>query len=296
MRKEKIVTRLETFKRCLGYIFISITAIAFFWYIRSHPNIISALKDIGLLTIVGILVLYTGVVATNGAILYWSVQLCQKSLSSFEALVLTTYSSLVNFFGPLQSGPGFRVLYLKKKHSVNMKPYALTNLLYYAIFGFFSLELIIYGVNPLLSGLVFLLAIFILIAAFSFLKRKYQIFANHPTAVYKIALITCAQILVTVVIYLIELHVVAKSIALSQAAIYTGAANLALFVSLTPGAIGFRESFLLFSTQLHHIPSSVVLSASIIDRAVYFVFLGLLFIFSGVIHTKDILGNRRAVS
>jgi len=58
--------------------------------------------------------------------------------------------------------------------------------------------------------------------------------------------------------------------------IYTGAANFALFVSITPGAIGFRESFLLFSQHLHHIDSSTIVAANLIDRSVYIVLLLLL--------------------
>jgi uncharacterized membrane protein YbhN (UPF0104 family) len=63
-----------------------------------------------------------------------------------------------------------------------------------------------------------------------------------------------------------------------QSVIYAAAANLALFVSLTPGAIGFRESFLLLTRQLHQIPNDIVFAASIIDRAFYVVFLLVLFV------------------
>jgi uncharacterized membrane protein YbhN (UPF0104 family) len=65
---------------------------------------------------------------------------------------------------------------------------------------------------------------------------------------------------------------------------YTGAANLALFVSLTPGAIGFRESFLYFSQSLHHITTAQILSANLIDRAVYVIFLLLLLLVVLIMH------------
>jgi uncharacterized membrane protein YbhN (UPF0104 family) len=62
---------------------------------------------------------------------------------------------------------------------------------------------------------------------------------------------------------------------------------MALFVSLTPGAIGIREAFLTFSQQLHHIDTSTIVAANIIDRAVYLVFLGVLFIFVFSLHARD---------
>src|SRR6185312_11421412 len=84
---------------------------------------------------------------------------------------------------------------------------------------------------------------------------------------------TLIQISFVAVIYYSELRSVAPGTTFGQAVIYTGAANLALYVSLTPGAIGFRESFLLFSRHLHHISSTTIVAASILDRAVYVVFL-----------------------
>src|SRR5581483_313742 len=73
-------------------------------------------------------------------------------------------------------------------------------------------------------------------------------------------------------------HTVDRNVALHQAITYTGAAQLALFVGLTPGAIGIRESFLILTERLNHIASSVIVEANVIDRAVYLVFLGSLFL------------------
>jgi uncharacterized membrane protein YbhN (UPF0104 family) len=72
----------------------------------------------------------------------------------------------------------------------------------------------------------------------------------------------------------------------SQAVIYSGAANLSLFVALTPGAIGFRESFLLFSRHLHHISNSSIVAANIIDRAMYIILLLILALFIFATHSQ----------
>jgi uncharacterized membrane protein YbhN (UPF0104 family) len=118
------------------------------------------------------------------------------------------------------------------------------------------------------------------------LKRRLKHLDLRPVGY--LAAATLLQAGLVSLIYYFELRSVAPATHYSQAIIYTGAANLALFVSLTPGAIGFRESFLLFSQHLHHINSSSIVAASLIDRSVYILFLVILLI--GVFGTH---ANRR---
>jgi len=101
---------------------------------------------------------------------------------------------------------------------------------------------------------------------------------------------TAIQITAVAAAYAVELHIVGAHASLRQVLAYTGVANLSLFVSLTPGAIGIRESFLLFSTNLHHIARADIIAASLIDRAIYLAFLGLLFILAVGLHAKKRLG------
>jgi uncharacterized membrane protein YbhN (UPF0104 family) len=91
-----------------------------------------------------------------------------------------------------------------------------------------------------------------------------------------------------VIIYYTELRSLSH-VSFGQALIYAGAADFALFVSLTPGAIGFRESFLLFSRDLHHIGSGTIAAASLIDRAIYIILLGILFVIALSFHAKSFL-------
>ena len=76
---------------------------------------------------------------------------------------------------------------------------------------------------------------------------------------------------------------------------YTGAANFALFVSLTPGAIGIRESFLFFSQRLNHITNAAIVGANVLDRTVYVIFLGLIFIVLLIIRGKTIFSFRQGL-
>ncbi|HSX32052.1 MAG TPA: lysylphosphatidylglycerol synthase domain-containing protein, partial [Candidatus Saccharimonadales bacterium] len=113
--------------------------------------------------------------------------------------------------------------------------------------------------------------------------------AMHLNAKYigLIGVMTAVQVLMQVFIFATELHSLTNDISWGQILSYTGVANLSLFVAITPGGIGIREAFLLFSTQLHHISSSTIVSASVIDRGVYLVFLGVLFVLVITMHAKD---------
>ena len=95
------------------------------------------------------------------------------------------------------------------------------------------------------------------------------------------------QVLCLAIIYGIELRQIGADASLSQILSYTGVSNFSLFVALTPGAIGIREAFLVFSQNLHHIDSSSIVAANILDRAVYLLFLGLLFILVIALHAKE---------
>jgi uncharacterized membrane protein YbhN (UPF0104 family) len=90
---------------------------------------------------------------------------------------------------------------------------------------------------------------------------------------YILAAATFLQIAIVTLIYFVELRAVAPGTTFGQAVVYSGAANLALFVSLTPGAIGFRETFLVFSKHLHHVSNATIVTVNIIDRAMYIVLL-----------------------
>jgi uncharacterized membrane protein YbhN (UPF0104 family) len=99
-------------------------------------------------------------------------------------------------------------------------------------------------------------------------------------------LATVIQSVIQITIFAVELDYVNPNISVHQAVTYTGAANFSLFVALTPGAIGIRETFLLLSRHLHHISSANIISASIIDRAVFIVFLGFVFILTIGLHAN----------
>lgn len=279
----------------LGAAVLALTISLFARYVHMHPALLTELGNVPLITLIVLLVLTCTVSVALMLILHYSLRLCNANIPTKENVLLTIYSSIVNFFGPLQSGPGFRAVYLKRRHRVNFKDFVRFSLLYYAFFAFFS-ALFLFGpslawwqAGPILTTVMAL--------SWSVLKYKRISLTklSHPY-IFKLALATLLQVSLVALIYFIELRSVDNHVSIRQALIYTGAANFALFVSLTPGAIGFRESFLLLAHRLHHIPNNIVIAASVIDRAIYLVFLGILFIAALGLHAKDRLQIKKLES
>lgn len=272
-------------RTALGALVIAATVYLFGWYISKNPEILQQLKNTSPLVVLSVITAYTGVLGALMLVLVGSLHFYKKKMSIHENFLLNAYSSLVNFFGPGQSGPGFRAAYLKLKHNVLIKQYIFITLVYYAFYALFSGILFsAVAFPPLVTiGLIIVIIVGCLGIIKFYLKKNKNILRNSSRNPLKpIIIIGCAtllQVLLLWLLYFIELRSFDASVSASQAAAYTGAANFALFVSLTPGAIGFREAFLLFSQNVHAIPNDLIIAANILDRAVYILFLGILFLF-----------------
>lgn len=262
----------------------------FGYYLTSHPEVVRSITSLSPITLVLLTIGYLLTVIANGFVLSVSLKMLGKRVSFAENFALTGYSSVVNFFGPLQSGPGVRAAYLKKRHDVKLKKFFYVTVIFYGFFALINTAIIVIALlvsqfaNPL-AVFVICLAIAILAALLwtvaqknSRLKQIIRSMRFTSPHFWMIGLGALALSLATNAIYFVELTHASATVSVWQTVIYTAAANLALFVSLTPGAIGFRESFILITQQLHNIPTETVISASIIDRAFYVVFLLVLFV------------------
>lgn len=245
----------------------------FAYYFANHPSVRHRLAETPPMLIMLLLVLYGGTILALTLMTVATLRICKLKLKLSESFLLTAYTAVINFFGPLQSGPAFRAVYLRKKHGLNLKNYAMATLFYYVFFAGFS------GLF-LISGLLkwWTLPLVGLGGVALVLSSRLGVVSTRTANLdlgdwYYLALATFLQVSLVAFIYYVELKSVAPGVSLSQAIIYTGAANLALFVSITPGAIGFRESFLLFSQRLHHVSPDTIVAANILDRSIYILFL-----------------------
>lgn len=260
----------------------------FGYYLVTHPEVLQSVVNLNISTILLLTLAYLVTILANAFVLRSSLLLLKTKVPYAENIALTGYSSVVNFFGPLQSGPGFRAAYLKKKHGVSLKSFFYVTVIFYGFFA--AINTLIIAVAILLQASIsFVLAMTAgaataLIVLWFTLPKNPRVVSILKTVqltnknFWFIGLGALILSLATAAAYFIELTHVDSAITIGQSIVYAAAANLALFVSLTPGAIGFRESFLLLSQQLHGIATNTVIAASIIDRAFYVVFLLVLFV------------------
>lgn len=270
------------------------TIAAFIWYAKHNPEIIEQLTNTPPLALVLIVLLNGCGLLALMAVLYASLRLFSKRMSIRENFSLNAYSSLINFFGPGQSGPGFRAAYLKIKHGLKIKQYLFATLIYYAFYAIFSGILLVANVRPWWQTTLLVIAIAgISGAVLLFFAKRNQLRSadtahdsrSITTPVLIIAAATAFQVLCLAASYYVGISAIGEHVSFGQVLTYTGAANFALFVAITPGAIGFREAFLLFSQDLHGIARDSIVAANVLDRAAYIIFLGVIFILTLSMHT-----------
>lgn len=276
-------------KQALGVIIIVLSLGFLAWYGFAHPQIFRSLAHTNPLMMLLILVFYAGTIGIIFLINFFTVRICRKSLGVKEGILLTIYSTVANFFGPLQSGPGVRAVYLKAKIGLRIRDYTMATLFYYAAFGAINASLLFVSTWWILTILGITASVVLIVAGTHYLH-----FADRAKDVFAIYLVTLLQVCLMIAIYYTELHATGTHASLLQTIVYTASANLSLFVSLTPGGIGIRESFIVFASSLHHLPLASIVAAGVLDRALYVVFLAILFVVSSSLHVKDMIVRKKS--
>lgn len=285
---------LAIFKKIRPLLVIGIvvgTIGAFAYYFHAHPDYIHKLFTISPLVIVALLIINFGLITTIAIINHISAQICRVELDKRESFLLTIYSSLANFFGPLQSGPGVRAGYLKTRYKVRLRDFTFVTLIGYGFFAVISALFLVIGVTAWWASLLIVMsAAGISFATIKWFARKSQKNGNFTHVILSarhlglLGAATFVQVSFTAVRYGIELAAVGAQATLGQIISYAGAANFSLFVSITPDGIGIREAFLLFAQRMHGVSTEHIVAASLIDRASYVVFLAALGLIALALH------------
>lgn len=281
-------------KPALAIVILISTVTVFVHYFIKNPQIRHRLAHIPLSLFISLLFLYFLTSVAIGLTNVATLRLCKIKAGPKVIWLLTAYTAVINFFGPLQSGPAVRAVYLKKKYNLNLKIYTIATFVYYFFYAAFSGLFLLSGLLKWWLVPLSIVGLLVLYGCSFHPKIKASLKLIDIKAWYYLAIATFIQMCLMVSIYYLEVHYVDPGVKLHQVIVYTGAANFALFVSITPGAIGFRESFLVFSKRLHHISDTVIVSANIIDRAVYIVYLLILAALIFLTHSKDFMSMRNA--
>lgn len=284
-------------KRLRQVLALSITLITvalFYYYLSTHGSLLHQLITTSPVTVVALLVLFGFWFGSLCLILHACLLICNIDLPAGENLLINAYSTFLNYFLPGQGGPVLRGLYLKARYKLPFRRYVFSTLVYYAFYAVVSVLLLIGGVRSWWQTLI---GVIVVSAGAYFGGRLYarkHHFSSHglhfniDTLSY-LLFATCLQAICQVAIYWVELSSISSGFTIGQVMSYAGAASFSIFVSITPGAVGIRESFLLFSQNLHHITSSVIVGANVLDRSTYILFLAIIFVVLLVIRGRSIL-------
>lgn len=260
----------------------------FLYYFLNNQSQFSKIAELKTWQIILIIIGQSMIIIGNIFILTALVKLVNKKISFIDSAKIIAYSSLINFFGFLQGGIGFRGIYLKRHFSVSFSKYFEITLAQYLILFLVTGLFLITGIGMtsgisqavliLLSTLFFAIMIILILNRtkptfylnfVAYIKNIYTTFTMWP--ILGVIAATIIQLCGFLLAGSIELSAIGSNITLGGMLIYTGAAQFSIIIALTPGAIGIREGILLIVHNQMHLSAQEIIIAATIDRLIYFV-------------------------
>lgn len=291
----------------LRVVLLILFAALFAWFFVNHREEFSILTSIPIAILAAIAVCQLAVILTNVVFQIILLKTYEVDMSWFDSFVVIVKSSVINFFGFLQGGTGYRAYYLKKNYGVEYKNFALLFAANYlvvftigAFFGFFGSLLQLISNNNFanaLSTLVFA-GITLSLIGMMFLKptklpatnrlfRKvrevlsgWESLLGDKRRIFILFLIGFVQFWALAGAFYFELHAIGATTSIAGLMIYSAIAGFSILVALTPAAIGIRETLLIFAKQSLGVGISTIILSATVDRVVYFFLLLLLAVIS----------------
>jgi hypothetical protein len=301
-------------KKVLGRLLTLVLFLIFFWYFANNIEDFKNLLNINPLIISLLIIINISGIIINGVFMKFSIALFNKNINYRESVKVSLISALGNFFAPAGSGLGFRAIYLKKQHKLAYSDYiSVVFCNYVLVFLLNSLLALgaLYTLRQYSSSsyklLVFIFAMLLLLSVSAFfihtenkyLKIKKQskfnkvrltleriangwklMLSHKRTMIKLITLILINTILVMISSYLLVVSVGAE-ISLAATLLLGAMGSLSIFVNITPGNLGVKEAIIVVFSTVIGLSASQVLSMAIIDRAIMFLVLIVLWLING---------------
>lgn len=289
---------LKKLRPIISPLLLVATIIAAAVYLHDHSDLITQLKKTPLYITVMVFLLYCIMFLVLMAIFTASLNLASGKINWKDNFKLNSHSMLINFFVPGQGGVAYRGVYMQKRHGFKLKNYLLVTIIYFVFYTLINVFLLFTNLHKwwlsILASCAALVLILIVLRWYASRKHLSQSDLKlNPKFYLLLFTVTLIQALIQGLIFYIELSTTHQHYSITQVMSYTGMANLTIFVALTPGAIGIRESFLIFSQNIHHVSSSSIIVANVIDRSVFIVFLLCVLAVTVVTHMKGRLDIKR---
>lgn len=301
-----------TAKRVLRPVLLVAFLAIFVVYFMGHRSDFASIRNLSILSILVIASLQILIILTNTWLLMALCMPFNIKVGGFNSFIVNLKASMINFFGFLQGGVGYKAIYLKKNHELNYKKFASLLAANYVIVFAVSSTMAVIGLlirrsqNLFVGPLVFLTFAGIAVVMFGImlfnkrfhLKRPKKI-AHHVNEIldgwhtiarnHKLVAILFGLAIVQAVamstMFYTELAALGYHPNAAGVLVYAGIANLSILIAFTPGAVGFRESLLLIAQQSLGVSTSAILVSSTVDRTIYFV----LMVLAAIIVQKPVL-------
>ncbi len=287
-----------------------LAAFGWFWY--KNPTIFSPLKDISISTIVLIGVAKSAFHVGNGLFTKWTAEhFTPSKLTLGESYYVGVLTALGNFFGPILGGTSIRAVYLKKVHKLSYSKFTSTLIGYYLVlftttcimalgalfvlpttqqtnllilfFGLWLVMMLAFSVIrlPAKNKLTFVASnkyIAKIVNIIYEIEDGWKLILRNRRLVLRLLMLALGIFVATVIITFLEFDAIGSSISLPGAIMFSVLTTVALLISFTPGAIGVRESILLVVGATMGVTNQQILQVAVIDRAITFGLLLVLFV------------------
>jgi len=263
---------------------------------RRHFGKVDMLLDVSPVWVLAMAVLYLFTRLLNGEVVRLTAQALGKNLKRSESFFLVMAMSYQNLIIP-KSGLSAPAIYLKVNYDLKLSQFTSfllpTTILQLACFGITGLAAQVYlawcaniPMQPVLAGFFGLLfagntiLLFIRLRVPSgwrqnrigrFILRlteAWEQLRNNHSLIVKFIAWQLVIILLRAARLQVAFWALASEVSFSAALIVSLLAQVALFISLTPGALGFREAAIAYGGYLLSVPSAISLAVGILDRAI----------------------------
>lgn len=298
-------------KKIISQIITIGVVLVFCAYFIFNINDFKILLDIKPIFILLLVAISVAGIAINGIFMKLSMVLFDRYLSIRESIIVSFISSAGNFFAPAGSGLGIRAVYLKRHHKLGYSNYVSIVLCSYiftfivsSIFGLLALFMLQASNSPGVQLLAFIFLVLLLSslsllffrikkgqhktrigrkvgAIFFQIHEGWLLLLSHRKVMIQLFGLTIVNTLLTLLTTYILTQAIGAHIGFAAILLYSVLGSLSVFINITPGNLGVKEAIYIILSSVIGLSTAEILSIAVIDRAVIFFVLSILWVIYG---------------
>jgi uncharacterized protein (TIRG00374 family) len=302
-------------KKRLAKIVPSVLFIGLFVYFYvSNPESLKLLSSFGVVFFVGAIAYQAIVLFITDLFTKTLIEKAGTRLGFIDGYFSAFLSSFGNYFLPLTGGAVLRGVYLKRQHGFSYKKFISISYGSYVIsigvsslLGIFALLILYSSQEIFVTSLLLVFISMLLVTVFlssSFANKLMNLVGSTTknTVIKKVArtlsdihegwlsivvskrlmtklvLLTLANMALRLGFFYLTFNMLGTDVSLSSVFIFNTLITLSMYLTITPGSIGIRETLLLLYSSSLGLPPEAILAASLVDRASLMVSLSSLYI------------------